>query len=339
MNRQWRVARRPVGLAKQSDFEWREELVPTPGPGQMLVRNEYLSVDPISRAWMWQDDTALPALPLGSVMRGITVGRIVQSRNSAFGEGSRVLGLLGWQDYALSNGESDVLMRLSPDEHDVPPTMQLGLLGHVGITAYFGLLEIGQPKAGEMLVVSSAAGAVGSLVGQIGKLCGCRVVGIAGSTDKCRWLCEELGYDAAINYKAEPVFKRLKHYCPHGIDVYFDNVGGAILEDALNLLNPHARVVACGMLSVYNDVGGLLTLPPGPNNLLHLTLRRARMQGFVGFDFWPRAAEALTRLVRWHRDGKLRYRVDVIEGLRQAPHALNRLFDGTNWGKLVIRIS
>lgn len=339
INRQWRIARRPVGLAKQSDFKWCEELAPTPGDGQILVRNEYLSVDPASRAWMWQDDTALPAQPLGSVMRGFTVGKVVQSRNREFPEGSRVLGMLGWQDYALSDGRSGVLMRLADDEGEVPPTLQLSVLGHLGIAAYFGLLEIGQPKAGETLVVSSAAGGVGSLVGQIGKLYGCHVVGIAGSRDKCRWLREELRFDAAINHRAEPVFKRLKQHCTHGIDIYFDNVGGAMLEDALNLLNPYARVVACGMVSVYNDVGGLLALPPGPNNLLNLALKRARMQGFFCLDFWPRASEALCRLARWHGEGKLRYRVEVLDGLDQAPHALNSLFDGTNCGKLVIRMS
>jgi NADPH-dependent curcumin reductase CurA len=229
-------------------------------------------------------------------------------------------------------------MRL-PDDDAVAPTMQLGLLGHIGITAYFGLLEIGRPRAGETLVVSSAAGAVGSLVGQLGKLYGCRVVGIAGTAEKCRWLREDLGFDAAVNYKTEPVFKRLKEHCPRGIDIYFDNVGGAMLEDALNLLNEHARVVACGMLSLYNDVGGMLTFPAGPNNLLNLTLKRARMEGFVCLDFWPRAAEALRALARWHAEGKLKYRVDVVEGLRNAPRALNRLFDSSNRGKLVIKMS
>jgi len=338
INRQWRLARRPVGLAKESDFEWREEPAPTPGPGQILVRNEYLSVDPASRAWMWQDNTTLPAQPLGSIVRGITLGTVVQSHNSAFPEGGSVLGVLGWQDYAVTDGGSDAVMRL-PDDDAVAPTMQLGLLGHIGITAYFGLLEIGRPRAGETLVVSSAAGAVGSLVGQLGKLYGCSVVGIAGTAEKCRWLREDLGFDAAVNYKTEPVFKRLKEHCPRGIDIYFDNVGGAMLEDALNLLNEHARVVACGMLSLYNDVGGMLTFPAGPNNLLNLTLKRARMEGFVCLDFWPRAAEALRALARWHAEGKLKYRVDVVEGLRNAPRALNRLFDSSNRGKLVIKIS
>ena len=338
INRQWRLARRPVGLVKESDFEWREEPALTPGPGQILVRNEFLSVDPANRTWMWQDNTTLPAQPLGSVVRGITFGTVAQSHNSAFPEGGRVLGMLGWQDYAITDGELDAVLRI-PDDSDIPPTMQLGLLGHVGITAYFGLLEIGKPRAGETLVVSSAAGAVGSLVGQIGKLYGCRVVGIAGTAEKCRWLREDLGFDSVINYKAEPVFKRLKEYCPRGIDIYFDNVGGSMLEDALNLLNEHARVVACGMLSVYNDVGGMLALPAGPNNLLNLTLKRAKMEGFVCLDFWSRASDATDMLARWHREGKLRYQVNVVEGLRHAPRALNRLFDSSNRGKLIVKMS
>jgi NADPH-dependent curcumin reductase len=188
-------------------------------------------------------------------------------------------------------------------------------------------------------VVSSAAGAVGSLVGQIGKLYGCRVVGIAGTDEKCRWLTDELGFNAAINHKSESVFKRLRELCPQGIDIYFDNVGGAILEDVLNLLNVRARVVVCGMVSLYNDVGGSLTFPAGPNNLLNLMLRRARMEGFVGLDYLHRAAEAMEALAGWHRAGKIRYHLNVIEGLRNAPRAMNRMFDGSNRGKLVVKMS
>ena len=338
INRQWRIARRPVGLAKESDFEWHEEQAPAPGPGQALVRNHYLSLDPTSRAWMWQEDTYLPAQCLGSVMRGVTVGIVEQSKNSAFPDGTAVTGALGWQDYAVTDGASDFLMRL-PGGSGIPPAMHLGLLGHIGMTAYFGLLEIGKPKGGETLVVSSAAGAVGSLVGQIGKLYGCRVVGIAGTDEKCRWLTGELGFDAAINYKTDPVFKRLRTHCPRGIDVYFDNVGGAILEDVLNLLNIGARVVVCGMVSLYNDVGGSLTFPAGPNNLLNLMHKRARMEGFVCLDYLDRADEAMDALIGWHKAGKIRYQLNVIEGLRNAPMAMNRMFDGSNRGKLAVKMS
>jgi len=338
INRQWRIARRPVGLAKESDFEWHEEAVPAPGPGQVLVRNQYLSLDPINRAWMWHEDTYLPAQRLGAVMRGVTVGIVEQSSNAAFPEGTAVTGALGWQDYAVTDGVSDFLTQL-PANPDIPLTMHLGLLGHVGTTAYFGLLDIGKPRGGETLVVSSAAGAVGSLVGQIGKLYGCRVVGISGSNEKCGWLVDELGFDAAINYKSESVFKSLRKHCPHGIDVYFDNVGGAILEDVLHVLNPRARVVVCGMVSVYNDVGGALTFPAGPNNLFNLMLKRARMEGFACLDYRDRAAEAIDAILAWHKAGRIRYRLNVVEGLRNAPRAMSKVFDGSNSGKLVVKMS
>lgn len=338
VNRQWRLARRPVGMAKESDFEWREEQPSAPGPGQMLVRNHYLSLDPIDRAWMWQEDTYLPPQRLGSVMRGLTVGTVEQSRNSAFPEGTAVTGVLGWQDYAVTDGAADLVMRL-PSNSGISSVMHLGLFGHIGMTAYFGLLEIGKPRGGETLVVSSAAGAVGSLVGQIGKLYGCRVVGIAGTDEKCHWLTAELGFDAATNYKSEPVFKQLRAHCPRGIDIYFDNVGGAILEDVLNLLNIGARVVVCGMVSLYNDVGGSLMFPAGPNNLLNLMLKRARMQGFVYLDYLDRADEAMDALVGWHKAGKIRYQLNVIEGLRNAPMALKKMFDSSNRGKLVVKVS
>jgi hypothetical protein len=338
INRQWRLQRRPVGVAKESDFEWHEDGVPAPGPGQILVRNQYLSVDPISRAWMWQEETYLPPQPLGSVMRGVTLGIVEKSNHPKFAVGATVIGEFGWQDYAITDGASDFLMPL-PSSAENSPTLHLGLLGHVGMTAYFGLLDIGKPKAGETLVVSSAAGAVGSLVGQIGKLYGCRVIGIAGSDAKCSWIKDHLGFDAAINYKVESVFKRLRQYCPRGIDVYFDNVGGTTLEDVLNLLNQHARIVVCGMVSLYNDVGGTLMFPAGPNNLLNLMTKRAKMEGFVCLDYRDRAAEAMETLTAWHDAGKIHYRLTVVEGLRNAPLALGKAFDGSSTGKLVVKMS
>jgi len=325
-------------MAKPSDFEWHDERVPVPGSGQVLVRCNYLSVDPGIRVWMGPTDTALPPQPIGTVMRGVAMGTVVASRCPAYPEGSVVQGVLGWQDYAVVDGDAATLWRLE-DGRRLSPQTHMTLCGHVGLAAYFGLLEVGQARAGDTLVVSSAAGAVGSLVGQIGKLHGCRVVGIAGSARKCRWLCEDLKFDAAIDYKTEPVFKRLQELCPRGIDVYFDNVGGVLLEDALANLNIGARVVACGMLSVYNDLAGVLSLPPGPNNLLNLTLRRSRMQGFLYSDYRIRAGDAFRRLLDWHQQGSLHVRTETIEGLRQAPHALNRLFDGSSWGKLIIRVS
>jgi len=338
VNRQWRLARRPVGMARESDFEWCEDRVPVPGPGQVLVRSEYLSVDPGSRVWMWPTDTAMPVQPIGTVMRGIAMGTVIASRCPTYPQGCTVQGVLGWQDYALAEGDGHALWRV-PDAEHLTPEKRMTLCGHVGLAAYFGLLEIGQARLGETLVVSSAAGAVGSLVGQIGKLRGCRVVGIAGSRQKCRWLSDELGFDAAIDYKSESVFRRLQELCPGGIDVYFDNVGGPLLEDALANLNIGARVVACGMVSVYNDLAGVLSLPPGPNNLLNLTLRRSRMQGFLYSDYRARAEEVFHRLLAWHAQGRLQVRTDTMEGLHQAPLALNRLFDGSSCGKLIIRLS
>ena len=337
VNRQWCLARRPVGRVKQSDFEWREGPVPVPGPGQALVRNRYLSLGVTDRCWMRQEDTYLPPQHLGEVVRGLAIGRVIRSNHPGLPAGCNVMGPFGWQDYAVTDGTGEYFMPL-PDETQVPAKMQLALLGPVGVAAYFGLKDIARPNVGDVLVVSAAASAVGSVAGQIGKLLGCRVVGITGSQDKCRWLTGELGLDAAIDYKREPVFKRLRDYCPRGIDIYFDGVGGPMLEDVLNLLNLRARVVVCGMLAVYNDLGGTLAFPAGPNNLLNLVFKRARMEGFVSLDYWPRANEALEALTHWHAEGRIKYHADVIEGLREAPWAMNRLFDGTNKGKLMVAV-
>ena len=337
VNRQWCLARRPVGRVKESDFEWREGPVPVPGPRQALVRNRYLSLGVTDRCWLREEQTFLAPQRLGEVVRGVAIGSVAESNDVHLPAGSTVMGAFGWQDYALTDGSGEFFMLLPPDAQ-VPATMQLGLFGPVGVTAYFGITQVAQPTAGDTLVVSAAASAVGSLAGQIGKLLGCRVVGIAGSPDKCRWLTAELGFDAAIDYKREPVFKRLREHCPGGVDMYFDSVGGPMLEDALSLLNLHARIVVCGMLSTYNDLGTTLALPPGPNNLLNLAFKRARMEGFVCLDYWRRATEAFEALARWHGQGKLRYRAEVIEGLREAPRALNRLFDGSNRGKLMLAV-
>ena len=286
---------------------------------------------------MRHEDTFLPALELGAVMRGVTVGVVEQSRNAALPEGTRVLGMTGWQDFALSDGKEELLLTL-PHDPAISLPMCVGLLGHSGIAAYFGLMDVGQPRAGETLVVSAAAGAIGSLVGQIGKLQGCRVIGITGTTEKCRWITEELGFDAAINYNEESTYRRLRKLCPEGIDIYFDNVGGTFLEDVLNVLHTKARVVVCGMLSCYNDIAGTLTLPAGPNNLLNLMMRRARMEGFVCLDYWSRSPQAFEALLEWHRQGKIRYRVELVEGLHNAPAAMNSLFDGAHRGKLAVAL-
>jgi len=331
VNHRWLLTARPQGAARENDFTWEEVSVDDLADGQVLVRIVYLSLDPTNRVWMNEADSYLPAVPLGTVMRGTGLGVVEESRHPGFAAGDLVQGLLGWQRYHVSDGRG--LTRITP--LPVPLTAYLGLLGHIGLTAYFGLLDIGKPVAGETLVVSAAAGAVGSLVGQIGKLKGCRVIGVAGSEDKCRWMRDDLGFDSVINYRIENIPEALRRHCPEGIDIYFDNVGGKILEAALDHLALRARIVACGMISQYNGSEA----PGGPANLTRLIVHRARMEGFLCYDYADRAMEAFTELAQWMLLGKLHYRVDVVEGLENAPKALNRLFEGTNTGKLLVRVS
>ena len=327
-NRYGKLVARPEGMPKISDFAWGEESTGELAEGQVRVRSIYLSLDPAMRGWMARD-TYVPAVPLGTVMRAIGIGVVEASRHGEFAEGDLVQGMLGWQEYCTSDGKG--LSRLPP--LPVPLEARFGLLGHIGLTAYFGLLDIGQPKAGETLVVSAAAGAVGSLVGQIGKIKGCRVVGIAGSQEKCEWITKDLGFDAAIDYRTEDLDEGLQRHCPDGVDVYFENVGGKTLETILNHMNDRGRIPVCGMISGYNA-----TRPePGPGNLFPLIVHRLRMEGFLVTDYLPRAAEAVADLVRWHAEGRLRYRVDVTQGLENAPAAFLKLFDGSNRGKVLIQ--
>lgn len=337
INRQWCLARRPIGLARESDFAWREGPVPVPGQGQVLVRNRYLSIDTIGRAWMREEATFLPPFGLGEVIRGIALGTVQESNQSDIAPGTSVMGAFGWQDYAVSAPEAPFFMPLG-DESQVPASLQLGLLGPAAVAAYFGLTDVARPRHGETLVVSAAGSAAGSLAGQIGRLLGCRVVGLTGSREKCEWLVCEAGFDAAIDYRRDPVFKKLREHCPNGIDVFFDSVGGPMLEDVLDLLNLHARIAACGMLSAYNDLGSSLAQPPGPNNLLNLVYRGARLEGFTPLQFWPRAREAFGALIAWHADGKITCRTDLVKGLQNAPGMLNSLFQGSNRGKLVVEV-
>jgi NADPH-dependent curcumin reductase CurA len=330
VNPQWRLVSRPKGLFKESDFRWVEEDTPPLRDGEALVRTIYLSLDPTNRGWA-ATDTYLPAVPLDSVMRGIAIGRVEESRAPGLAPGDVVQGLLGWQRYAVLPGAALTKLPTIP----LPLSAHLGLLGHIGLTAWFGLLRLGQPKEGETLVVSAAAGAVGSLVGQIGKIQGMRVVGIAGSDEKCGWLTGELGFDAAINYKKRPVLAGLRRECREGVDVYFDNVGGPTLDAVLSLINLRARLVICGLISQYNATAPV----PGPQNLGNLLVQRARMEGFIVLDHLDHAEKAAADLVRWHLAGRLQYRLDVVHGLEKAPAAVNRLFDGSNTGKLVVRVS
>lgn len=331
-NRQWLLARRPRGELSAEDFRWVESTVPSPAEGELLVRNLYLSCDPTQRGWAGVN-TYFPAVPLGEVMRSFAVAEVVASNDPQFVRGQLVQGLFGWQDYAVARQGAE--FPIMPVPLGVPIETAMSILGNTGITAYFGLLEVGRARAGETVVVSAAAGATGSTVGQIAKIIGCRVVGIAGGADKCRYLSEELGFDAAIDYKNENVVSRLKESCPNGIDVYYDNVGGRILEAALANLAMRGRVVLCGAISGYNESGG----PPGPRNYSRLLSVRGRMEGFVVVDFMPRAHEATSAIAGWLREGKIRDMVDVQHGLEQAPSVLARLFSGKNRGKQLIKIA
>jgi NADPH-dependent curcumin reductase CurA len=332
LNRQWTLARRPKGVVAAEDFRLLEAPVPPLADGEVLVRNLYLSCDPTQRGWM-AGDTYLPAIKLGEVIRAFAGGTVVESRHPDFTPGQLVTGLFGWQEWAVARPGSPSSPARVPA--GVPLETALSILGLTGLTAYFGLLDVGRPKAGETVVVSGAAGATGSAVGQIARLTGCRVVGVAGGAEKCRLLTDELGFDAALDYRGGDLVKRLGALCPKGIDVFFDNVGGPILDAALAHLALRGRVVLCGGISHYNDGGP----SPGPGNYLNLVMRRGRMEGFLVLDYLPRAGEAVKALAAWLREGKLKDRVDVQEGLEQAPAALGRLFSGENRGKQLVRIA
>jgi NADPH-dependent curcumin reductase CurA len=328
-NRQWLLARRPDGALKDSDFTFIETEAPPPGEEEVLIRNLVLSCDPTQRAWI-AGDTYLPAVKIGEVVRSFGAGRIEASNSPDFKAGDIVLGLVGWQDHVAMKP-----VGLSKVPPGTPIELAMGVLGMIGMTAYFGLLDVGRPIAGETVVVSGAAGATGSLVGQIAKIKGCRVIGVAGGAEKCRWLTHELGLDAAIDYKAENVKTRLKELCPKGIDIFFDNVGGDILDAALARLAMRGRIVLCGGISSYDAAEP----PSGPRNYLNLVSKRGRMEGFLVTDYMPRAGEAIGALAGWVKEGKLKYRVDVQQGLENAPATLRRLFEGKNEGKQFLRIA
>jgi NADPH-dependent curcumin reductase CurA len=331
-NHQVRLAARPVGLPKRSDWNFTEEAVPEPADGQMLVKVRYLSLDPAMRGWMNEGKSYIRPVRIGEVMRAGGAGTVAASKNPAFREGDAVVGSFGVQEYAISDGKGVSKV----DTRVAPLPVFLDVLGMPGMTAYFGLLEVGKPKADETVVVSGAAGAVGAVVGQIAKIQGCRVVGIAGGVDKCRYLVDKLGFDAAIDYKAEDVRAMLKATCPDGIDVFFDNVGGDILEAALARLALHARVVICGAISQYNATGAV----KGPSNYLSLLVNRASMTGMVVFDYAARYGEAVAKMSEWMAQGRLVGRQDVVAGGIDAfPETLLKLFRGENFGKLVLEIA
>jgi NADPH-dependent curcumin reductase len=331
-NHQFRLTARPVGAVKRSDFEYAEEPLRNPAAGELLVKLLYISLDPAMRGWMNDSKASyMPPVGIGEVMRALAVGRVVASNNPAFAVGDHVNGMLGVQEYAYSNGQG--LNKVDPALAPLP--VYLGTLGMPGLTAYFGLLDVGQPKAGETVVVSGAAGAVGAVVGQIAKIKGCRVVGIAGGADKCRYLVEQLGFDAAIDYKSEDVQQALQQHCPQGVDVYFDNVGGDILDAVLTRLARGARIVICGAISQYNNT----TPVKGPANYLSLLVNRATMKGLMVSDYYDRAGEAIRDMAGWLAAGKLKTREDIVDGLHTFPETFQKLFTGENNGKLVLRVA
>lgn len=327
-NRQWILKKRPVGDIRHGDLELVETPIPVPGPGQILVRTLYLSLDPTNRIWMSDMDQYMPPVQLGEVMRGGTLGVVEQSNNPDYKVGDIVNGLAGWQEYVVADAAQK--MTKGP----VPLPAYMSVLGMTGATAYFGLLDLGKPKAGETVVVSAAAGAVGSIVGQIAKLKGCRVVGIAGSDEKCRHLVQDFGFDACINYKKENIRAALKRECPNGIDVDFENAGGEILEAVLEQINLKARIVLCGMISMYNDKEPR----PGPN-LTNILMKRARIEGFIIIDYFPRLGEFVADMSKWVGEGKIKYDTTVVKGIENALSALNMLFTGANTGKLLLQVS
>jgi NADPH-dependent curcumin reductase CurA len=330
-NRMVKLVRRPKGMVTRDDFKIEDGPVPEPGAGELRVRIAYISLDPAMRGWMNEGRSYVPPVDLGEVMRAYAVGTVEASNNPAFKPGEAVQGLFGVQRYALSKGERVVKV----DPAQAPLQRWVGGLGMPGWTAYFGLLEVGQPKAGETVVVSAASGAVGSIVGQIAKIKGCRAVGIAGGPDKCRYVTHELGFDACVDYKAGNLAADLKAAAPNGIDVYFENVGGEILDTVLMQMNLRGRIPVCGLISSYNAT----ELPPGPKNLRAVLTQRLRMQGLIVFDWASRIPEAMAQLAAWHKEGKLEIREDVrTGGIDAYPDVLNLLYTGGNQGKLVLAV-
>jgi NADPH-dependent curcumin reductase len=330
-NRMVRLARRPRGMATRADFTIEDGPVPEPGPGEFRLRIACISLDPAMRGWMNDTRSYVAPVKLGEVMRAGAAGIIEESNNPAFAVGDAVQGVFGVQTYAISNGDRVAKV----DTRQAPLERWIGGLGMPGWTAYFGLLDVGQPKAGETVVVSAASGAVGSVVGQIAKIKGCRAVGIAGGPEKCRYVTQELGFDACVDYKAGNLAQELKGACPKGIDVNFENVGGEILDTVLLQMNVFGRIALCGLISGYNAT----EVPAGPKNIRVVLTQRLKMQGLVVFDWADRVPEAIAQLGQWHKEGKLRMREDVREGGIDAfPEVLNLLYTGGNFGKLVLKV-
>lgn len=332
-NKVWTLRKRPVGDVSDGDLELEEAPVPAVGEGEVRIRTLFLSLDPTNRIWMSDRDQYMPPVEVGDPMRGGGISIVEESRFDGLQPGDIVnTGLGTWSLYHVKKGSEVTKLPALPG---VPLTAFMGPLGMTGMTAYFGLMDIGKPKPGETLVVSAAAGAVGSMVGQIGKIQGCRVVGIAGSDDKCRWLTETAGFDAAINYKKEDVGAALDRHCPDGIDINFENVGGEIMDTILTRLNDFARMPLCGLISSYNATEPV----PGPYNFSMLLMRHVTLKGFIVTDYMERFAEGMQAMAGWLLEGKIKFETDIVDGLENAPASLERLFSGKNLGKLVVKVS
>ena len=331
INRQVRLKSRPDGIPQAANFEIAQAAVPELSDRQFLVRNEFLSVEPAMRGWVSAVANYSTPVGLGEVMRSFAAGTVVASRHPDYAEGQRVMGLFGWQDYAVSDGKS---VTRKVREADLPLSLSLGILGLNGVTAYFGLLDVGQPRPGDTVVVSTAAGAVGSAVGQIARLAGCRTVGLTGGDIKVKLCREEFGYDDAIDYKAGNLDAAIRETCPRGIDVYFDNTSGAISDAVLKQIATGARIVICGTASI----ASWDPPPMGPRVERHLLVKRARMSGFLAFDYQHRYEEAVARLAAWIRDGRIRFREEIVDGIENCPDAIAALYRGDNLGKRLIRL-
>ena len=334
-NHQVRLASRPVGLPTKANWKFTEEAVSEPGPGGVLVKTLYLSLDPAMRGWMNEGKSYIAPVEINAVMRAGGVGRVIASNNPAFAVGDYVNAGLDVQEYCLIPVENIKRSGMFKVDPSLGLTTWTNVLGMPGMTGFFGLLEVGLPKAGETVVVSGAAGAVGQTVGQIAKLKGCRVVGIAGGQAKCDWVVKELGFDACIDYKNSDVRKGLKEHCPNGVDIYFDNVGGEILDMVLAKINRKARIIICGAISQYNNT----TPVKGPANYLSLLVNRARMEGIVVFDYADRYHLAVAEMAGYLRTGTMKSKEDVVQGIANFPEALLKLFNGENFGKLVLQVA
>ena len=335
-NGQWRLKTRPVGLVKTTDFELASEEIPGVADGEVLVRNLFLAFEPAQRGWLDDVKSYIPPVQIGEVMRASAVGQVVESKNDEFAQGQLVSGMLGWQQYFLTDGKPGPFGGLSRVPDGIPPQRVLSLLGGTGLTAYFGIHDIHPVNEGDVVLVSGAAGATGSVAAQIARIRGAsKVVGIAGGPEKCKWLVEEARLDAAIDYKNEDVKRRIREECPKGVDLYFDNVGGDILDAALVNMAERGRITVCGGISGYNDE----TPAPGPSNFMQIVIRRLSVKGFILFDHIARAHEAIADLTKWEAAGEMAVEEDIQDGFENTPATFLRLFEGKNLGKQLIRIA